>query len=97
LPRKPPSARNLFPGSQANGFPGAVVIDGARTARALSEFKSLAIDGYDLFLLQAARACGVTQIISDDGDFCIVPGVTLFTSNQTVIAAAGAQGKLVVR
>ena len=30
-------------------------------------------------------------------DFCTVPGITLFTANRGVIAAAGAQGKLVKR
>ena len=49
------------------------------------------------FFLQAARASGVTQIGSDDGDFCGVPGITLFTGNRSVLTAAQVQGKLLVR
>jgi hypothetical protein len=74
-----------------------VLIDAASTTQALKEFKAAALDGYDLFLLQAARASGVMQIISDDGDFCCVAGIILFTSNYPVICAARAQGKLLVR
>jgi hypothetical protein len=78
-------------------LPAALLIDAAGTTQALNEFKAVALDGYDLFLLQAARASGVTQIISDDGDFCCVAGITLFTSNYPVVCAARAQGKLLVR
>jgi hypothetical protein len=78
-------------------LPTPLVVDHAATTSALAEYKTLAVDGYDLFFLQAARASGVTQIISDDGDFCGVPGITLFTSNRSVLTAAQAQGKLLVR
>jgi hypothetical protein len=78
-------------------LPAAAVIDKTNTAAALVDFRTVALDGYDLFLLQAARSSGVTQVISDDGDFCGVTGLTMFTSNQAVLAAAQAQGKLIVR
>ncbi len=78
-------------------LPAPLVVDHAATTNALAEYKTLAVDGYDLFFLQAARASGVTQIISDDGDFCGVPGITLFTSNRSVLSAAHAQGKMLVR
>jgi hypothetical protein len=78
-------------------LPAPAVIDAPNTAAALLEFKTVLLDGYDLFLLQAARAAGVSQIISDDGDFCEIAGIVLFTSNPAVIAAAKAQGKLIVR
>ncbi len=78
-------------------LPAPLVVDHAATTNALAEYKTLAVDGYDLFFLQAARASAVTQIISDDCDFCGVPGITLFTSNRTVLLAAHAQGKMLVR
>ena len=78
-------------------LPAPLVVDAASTTQALAEFKTTALDGYDLFFLQAARASNVTQIISDDGDFCGVAGITLFTSNKTVLTAAQAQGKLLAR
>jgi hypothetical protein len=56
-----------------------------------------AVDGYDLFLLEGMNIGGMTQLISDDGDFCTVPGLRLFTSNPTVIGAATAAGKLLRR
>jgi predicted nucleic acid-binding protein len=74
-----------------------VSIDGAATTAALQELKALALDGYDIFALQTARASGIAQVLSDDGDFCVVPGITLFTANRTVIAVAQARGKIVVR
>jgi hypothetical protein len=43
------------------------------------------------------RAAGVAQILSDDGDFCGVAGVELFTANPHVLAAARAQGRLAAR
>ena len=78
-------------------LPAPLVVDHAATTNALAEYRTLALDGYDLFFLQAARASGVTQIISDDGDFCGVPEITLFTSNRSVLDAARAQGNLLVR
>jgi hypothetical protein len=39
----------------------------------------------------------VTQIITDDGDYVTVPGIKVFTANTSAIAAAGSQGKLLVR
>jgi hypothetical protein len=80
-----------------SALPTPVIIDATNTAAALGEFRTLALDGYDLFLLQTARAAGVTQMISDDGDFCGVPGIVLFTSNSSVIGAARSQRKLVAR
>lgn len=78
-------------------LPASVVVDGPNTAAALVDFKTVLLDGYDLFLLQAARASGVSQVISDDGDFCQIAGTVLFTSNPAVIGAARAQGRLIVR
>ena len=68
-------------------------INAAATAAALQNFATLPVDGYDLFAIHALKAASITQVISDDGDFCSVPGITLFTANQTVISAARAQNK----
>jgi hypothetical protein len=68
-------------------------INAALTTAALQDFAQLPVDGYDLFAIRALNAAGITQVISDDGDFCCVPGITLFTANQNVITTARAQGK----
>lgn len=64
---------------------------------ALSLFPSTDLDGYDLFMAEAALKAGVTQIVTDDGDYATVQGLTVFTANQRVIQAAQMAGKLVVR
>ena len=60
---------------------------------ALDDFKQLPMDAYDLFSVRAIRAANINQVISDDGDFCTVPGITLFTANPQAIRAAQAQHK----
>jgi hypothetical protein len=74
-----------------------IVIDDAATRAALARFQTEALDGYDLFLVEAMHAAGVTQIITDDGDYCGVAGIRMFTSNRNVLLAAKAQGRLVIR
>ncbi|HEX7331490.1 MAG TPA: hypothetical protein VF290_08315 [Pyrinomonadaceae bacterium] len=64
---------------------------------AVQRFHSEPLDGYDLFLLEAAKAAGISKVITDDGDFSGVPGIQMFTKNQRVIIAAQTQGKLIVR
>lgn len=73
------------------------LVDANATATALAELSATALDAYDVFALQACRASGITQIISDDGDFCLVAGIMLFTANGNVLSQARAQRKLVVR
>jgi hypothetical protein len=83
--------------SLAKPFDTSITIDGVETAAALQDLKTRALDGYDVFSLRAAIANGITQILSDDGDFCVVPGIVLFTVNRSVLTAAQAQGRLLVR
>lgn len=64
---------------------------------AVQRFHLEPLDGYDLFLLEAANAAGISKVITDDGDFSGVPGIQMFTKNQRVLTAAQRQGKLVVR
>lgn len=75
------------------GCLNAPEINADLTTAALQDFAQLPVDGYDLFAIRALKAAGITQVISDDGDFCGVPGITLFTANQNVINTARAQGK----
>jgi len=74
-----------------------VMLNDAMTNAAVLRFQTEALDGYDLFLLEASRASGIVQVITDDGDFCGVPGIQMFTRNQAVLAAAQNQGHLIVR
>jgi len=55
------------------------------------------IDGYDLYILETASKNNLVQIVTDDGDYSSVPGLTVFTANGNVIEAARQQGKLVTR
>lgn len=64
---------------------------------ALSLFPSTSLDGYDLFMAEAALKAGVTQIITDDSDYATVHGLTVFTANRRVIQAAQTAGKVLAR
>jgi hypothetical protein len=72
-------------------------VDAAAADSALVTFQSHALDGYDLFILQAAATGKIAQVLTDDGDYCTIPGILLFTANSNVIQTASAQGKVVVR
>jgi predicted nucleic acid-binding protein len=74
-----------------------VIIDENTTDNALSRLDTQKLDGYDLFMLESIEKTGIVQIITDDGDFATVPNLKVFTSNQNVIQAAAAQGKLITR
>jgi hypothetical protein len=80
-----------------SALPNTPVIDVAAVNKAITDMKAMPLDAYDLFAVHAIRASSITQVLTDDGDFCTVPGITLFTANRGVIAAASAQGKLVKR
>ena len=69
----------------------------ATTDSAVTRCKNQLVDGYDLYFLESLHAASLLQILSHDGDFCTVPGITLFTANRSVILAATGQGKLVSR
>jgi hypothetical protein len=82
---------------KAQSQPLPLTIDDRVTDAALARFATQPVDGYDLFLLEALSAAGLSQVLSDDGDFCTVPGIQLFTANSRVVAAARSAGLLVVR
>jgi hypothetical protein len=69
------------------------------TNAALARFKTQALDGYDLLILEAiSRAdAGQVKIITDDMDYAVVPGIQMFTNNTLVLQQATTQNKLVVR
>ncbi len=79
------------------GAPTAVTIDGVTTDTALKRFKNEKVDGYDLFILESMKKHGITNIITDDGDFATTPDITVFTANKNVIAKAQQQKKLIIR
>jgi predicted nucleic acid-binding protein len=67
------------------------------TDSALLRLHSQALDGYDLFMLEAMKKEGITQIITDDGDFSTIAGISVFTANSNMIRAAKTQNKLTTR
>ncbi|MDS4020202.1 MAG: PIN domain-containing protein [Candidatus Competibacter sp.] len=74
-----------------------LTLDSAFMQSAMTLFPSVGLDGYDLFMAETALHSGISQIITDDGDFATVPGITLFTANQRVIQDAKADRKLLIR
>lgn len=66
---------------------------------ALTRFQIKTLDGYDLLILETINGAGSGQIkvITDDGDYATVPGIQIFTCNNSVITAARQQGKLLQR
>lgn len=74
-----------------------IVIDETATEDAISRFTIQAVDGYDMFNLLAVARAGITQVITDDGDYCTVAGIQVFTSNRGVIEQARVQGKFITR
>jgi hypothetical protein len=65
--------------------------------RALTRMSTQQLDGYDYFFLEAMGQNQITQVITDVGDYITVPGITIFTSNRTTIAAARNHNKLITR
>ncbi len=74
-----------------------VNLDNNAIALAQARMKSEALDGYDLFMVEAMLAAGITQVITGDGDFGQVAGIKVFTVNQNLLSAAAQQGKLLTR
>jgi hypothetical protein len=77
--------------------PIALTIDEATTDNALARFPTQLLDGYDLFIAEAIARADVPQVLTDDGDYCTIPGIQVFTANRRVIEAANNQRKLLTR
>jgi len=82
---------------EAHSEPLPLTLDDALARAASARLSADLVDGYDLALLEAMASAGVTQLLTDDGDFCTVAGIEVFTANPRVLAAARNQGRLVVR
>jgi hypothetical protein len=74
-----------------------LTVDDRATDAATAAFESRLLDGYDLLFVHAMSAAGINQVLTDDGDYCTVPGLQLFTANRQVIEASRVQGKLLTR
>jgi predicted nucleic acid-binding protein len=74
-----------------------ILIDKITTKDALANFENIIVDGYDSFIIESMFKAGINQIITDDGDYITVPGITVFTANDKAIDAAKYQGKLLNR
>jgi len=82
---------------QTMASPVDLHVDDHLTAAALSRFQNQPLDGYDLFVVEAISKAGIVQVLTDDGDFCTVPGIQVFTANRDVISAATSQSRLLQR
>ena len=74
-----------------------VLLDEPLTDKACHDITSCPADPNDLFMVENFIKAGVSQIITDDGDFATIPGIRVFTANRNVIQAAQDQGKLILR
>ena len=85
--------------AMAKSFAGFtdVLLDEPLTDKACHDIRSCPADPTDLFMVENFSKAGVSQIITDDGDFATIPGIRVFTANRNVIQAAKDQGKLIVR
>ncbi|MGO4503258.1 MULTISPECIES: hypothetical protein [unclassified Dyella] len=83
--------RGVESASQAS--PGLNITAGTPTVmlRDIGQYK---LDGYDLFLLQEARATGTLAVLTHDFDYLSVPDLCVFTANAAGIDAARQAGRL---
>lgn len=79
------------------GLQMEIRIEEALTRDALARLQSECLDGYDALNVEAFLKTPYKNILTDDGDFVTVSGITVFTSNRNVINQATAQGKLICR
>ncbi len=78
-------------------LPLDVTVDDPTTDATLTRFGTQPLDGYDLFLLEALTRAGLSQVLTDDGDFGTVPGVQVFTANGNTLTSAATQNRLMTR
>jgi hypothetical protein len=78
-------------------MPMNTVVDDLLVDNAVLRFDRHPLGGYDVFYVEEMLKTRIVQIITDDGDFATVPGISVFTTNRNVISAAKTQGKLVSR
>lgn len=74
-----------------------VLLDEPITDKACQDITQHPADPSDLFMVENFIKAGISQIITDDGDFAIIPGLRVFTANRSVIQSARDQGRLILR
>ncbi len=67
-------------------------VDSSVCSNAINLFKTLPLDGYDLFFLENLKMNGINQILTDDADYSTIPGIQVFTFNRNVIETSKNQG-----
>lgn len=76
----------------------AITMDEQSSKHTFEDLKKYCLDCYDIvYLREIKKTMDVPQIITDDGDFATVSGITVFTANNTIIRAAKDAEKLIVR
>ena len=74
----------------------SVTIDDNTAETFITDLKSQKLDGYDIFYLDVIRK-NSAQVLTDDGDFSTIPGITVFTANLNIIDSARSCGQLKTR
>lgn len=74
-----------------------IMLDEDFLNKTLQDLQSVLAGAQDLFMVQTALSAGISQVITDDGDFATIPDLVVFTANRNVIQAANQQGKLLIR
>ena len=72
-------------------------IDESFSDGALGRCCTSPVDVYDSFMVEALKDTDIINVITDDGDYATIPGISIFTANKNVIRAARQQSKLVTR
>lgn len=71
------------------------IINPPMTMAALDRFAAQPLDGYDIFFIESLLQSKITtNVLTDDGDFTTIPGITVYTANDRVIQAAAKVDKL---
>jgi predicted nucleic acid-binding protein len=74
-----------------------ILLDEPITDKACQDITPYLADPSDLFMVENFIKAGISQIITDDGDFATIPGLRVFTANRSVIQSARDQNKLILR
>jgi len=81
------------------GVSADLLVNDKVTKAALARFETQALDGYDLFIIEAISQAeaGQIRIITDDKDYVTVNNIQVFTANGDSISEARRLGKLLTR
>jgi hypothetical protein len=91
---------NVWRQIQSMAVPASdLTIDEALINAALARFKTQALDGYDLLIVEsiAQAGAGDIKILTDGMDYATVPNIQVFTGNPFVLKQAQQQNKLLIR